>query len=53
MNKTKAVFKPINVAETDWQEYNLTAIQLSAERGQRVSIPGLLKEAFTAYVESL
>jgi hypothetical protein len=51
--KQKAEFKPVNVAKSDWEEYNQAAIALSAERGRRVSIPGLLKEAYLKYRESL
>lgn len=51
--KEKAKFKPVNVAETDWEEYNQAAIALSAERGERVSIPALLKEAYNNYLKTL
>jgi hypothetical protein len=51
--KKKAVFKPINVSEDNWSKYNQAAIALSAERGERVSIPALLEEAFNTYIDSL
>lgn len=51
--KEKTKFKPINVAEKDWEEYNQAAIALSAERGERVSIPALLKEAYNNYLKTL
>jgi hypothetical protein len=51
--KKKAEFKPINVAVADWEEYNQAAMALSVERGKRVSIPALLKEAYGSYISSL
>jgi hypothetical protein len=51
--KKKAEFKPINVAKEDWEEYNQAAIILSAERGKRLSIPALLKEAYKQYISTL
>lgn len=51
--KKKAEFKPINVAKDDWEEYNQAAISLSAERGKRISIPALLKQAYTHYISTL
>lgn len=51
--KKKAEFKPINVAVTDWEEYNQAAMALSVERGKRVSIPALLREAYADYISKL
>jgi hypothetical protein len=53
MEKTKRDFKPINVSVRDWDEYNRAAIQLSALRGKRVSIPALLNEAYGQYMDKL
>lgn len=53
IEKPISKFKPINVAVSDWEEYNQAAIHLSAERGKRISIPALLREAYEQYLQTI
>lgn len=52
-DKKTTNFKPINVLKKDWEEYNQLALMLSMERGERVSIPAVIREAVNKYAQSL
>lgn len=49
----KAQFKPINVATDDWEMYNQFAISMSAAKGERISIPALIKKSVEYYYKSI
>jgi hypothetical protein len=46
-------FKPVNVAITDWNEYDQEAKRLSKEFGVPVYVPAVLRKAFTVYKETI
>jgi len=52
MNKEDKPFKQVNIAASDWHEYNDIAQQVAKELGVRVSIPALLRMSVTRFKET-
>lgn len=46
-------FKQVNIAVSDWDEYNKLAKQLTKELGFSIYVPGVIRKAVTFYKESL
>lgn len=53
MTKQKAIYKPVNIAENDWNEYAALAKKIEADTGYRVSLPALIRKAVNLLKEDV
>lgn len=47
------LFKPVNIATSDWDDYDRIAKKLSKQLGVPIRIPALIRKAVTRLEETL